>query len=138
MPLPQIVRVNPLDLQKNKAIGISIPFNGGGVFNSTLSTQAQIKSNLINLLLTSRGERIMNPQFGSDFKRLLFEPLTDILSDTIRENILTSINTFIPEITIINMDIIPNTEENSITAMVSYRLNISGTKDQIYVDFSTT
>jgi phage baseplate assembly protein W len=138
MPLPQIVRVNPLDLQKNKAIGISIPFNGGGVFNSTLSTQAQIKSNLINLLLTSRGERIMNPQFGSDFKRLLFEPLTDTLNDIIRENILISINTFIPEITIINIDITPNTEENSITAMISYRLNISGTKDQIYVDFSTT
>ncbi len=79
----------------------------------------------------------MNPQFGSDFKRLLFEPLTDILSDTIKENILTSINTFIPEIIVTNMDIIPNAEENSITAMVSYRLRISGTKDQIYIDFST-
>ena len=35
------------------------------------------------------------------------------------------------------MDIIPNTEGNSITAMVSYKLKISGNKDQIYIDFST-
>jgi phage baseplate assembly protein W len=137
MPIPQIVRVNPLDLQKSRAIGISIPFNGGGVFKSTLSTQAQIKSNLINLLLTSKGERPFNPRFGSDFKKLLFEPLTDVLTDSIKENILISINTFIPEITVTGMDIIPNTEENSITAMVSYKLKISGTKDQIYIDFST-
>jgi phage baseplate assembly protein W len=137
MPIPQIVRVDPLDLQKSRAIGVSIPFNGGGVFKSTLSTQTQIKSNLINLLLTSRGERILNPTFGSDFKKLLFEPLTDVLTESIKENILTSINTFIPEIIVTGMDIIPNTEENSITAMVSYRLRISGNKDQIYIDFST-
>jgi phage baseplate assembly protein W len=137
MPIPQIVRVDPLDLQKSRAIGISIPFNGGGVFKSTLSTQSQIKSNLINLLLTSKGERPFNPQFGSNFKRLLFEPLTDTLTESIKENILTSINTYIPEIIVTGMNITPNTEENSITAMVSYRLRISGTKDQIYIDFST-
>ena len=94
MPIPQIVRIDPLDLQKSRAVGISIPFNGGGVFKSTLSTQTQIKSNLINLLLTSKGERPFNPQFGSNFKRLLFEPLTDILTESIKENILVSINTY--------------------------------------------
>jgi phage baseplate assembly protein W len=137
MPIPQIVRVDPLDLQKSRAIGISIPFNGGGVFKSTLSTQTQIKSNLINLLLTSKGERPFNPQFGSDFKKLLFEPLTDILTESIKENILMSINTFIPEIIVTGMDIIPNIDANSISAMVSYKLKISGTKDKIYIDFST-
>jgi phage baseplate assembly protein W len=137
MPIPQIVRIDPLDLQKSRAVGVSIPFNGGGVFNSTLSTQAQIKSNLINLLLTSKGERPFNPQFGSNFKKLLFEPLTDILTESIKENILISINTYIPEIVVTGMDIIPNSEENSISAMVSYKLKISGTKDQIYIDFST-
>ena len=137
MPIPQIVRVDPLDLQKSRAIGVSLPFNGGGVFKSTLSTQAQIKSNLINLLLTNKGERPYNPNFGSDLKKLLFEPLTDTLTNSIKENILRSINTFIPDIIVTSMDIIPNTEGNSITAMVSYRLRISGNKDKIYIDFST-
>jgi phage baseplate assembly protein W len=137
MPIPQIVRVDPLDLQRSRAIGISIPFNGGGVFKSTLSTQAQIKSNLINLLLTSRGERILNPTFGSDFKRLLFEPLTDVLLDRIKENVLLSVNTYIPQITVTGMDIVPNTESNSVTASVSYTIRLSNTKDKILIDFST-
>ena len=46
MPIPQTIRVNPLDLQKNIAIGVSLPFNGPGVFNSTFTTKDQIKSNL--------------------------------------------------------------------------------------------
>ena len=48
MPIPQTIRVNPLDLQKNIAIGVSLPFNGSGVFKSTYTTKDQIKSNLTN------------------------------------------------------------------------------------------
>ena len=73
MPIPQRIRVNPLDLQKNIAIGVSLPFNGPGVFNSTYSTKEQTKSNLVNLLLTSAGERIMNPNFGTELRNFLFE-----------------------------------------------------------------
>ena len=59
MPIPQTTRVNPLDLQKNIAIGVSLPFDGpSGPFNKTYSTADQIKSNLINLLLTNKGERL--------------------------------------------------------------------------------
>ena len=54
MPIPQTIRVNPLDLQKNIVIGVSLPFNAKGVFNKTYSTKEQIKSNLINLLLTDK------------------------------------------------------------------------------------
>jgi hypothetical protein len=79
MPLPQTIRVNPLDLQKNIAIGVSLPFNGPGVFNSTYTTKDQIKSNLVNLLLTSIGERVMNPNFGTELKRFLFEGIQIVI-----------------------------------------------------------
>ena len=137
MPIPQIVRVDPLDLQKSRAIGVSVPFNGGGVFNKTYSTKAQIKSNLINLLLTSKKERINNLQFGSDLKKLVFEPLTDILISRIKETILTSINTYIPQIVVLSMDIIPNIDEQKITVNISYKLSISQDTDKLLIDFST-
>jgi phage baseplate assembly protein W len=137
MPIPQIIRVDPKDLQKSRSIGISIPFNQPKVFSKTLSTKSQIKSNLVNLLLTTRGERVLNPTFGTTFRRLLFEPLTDNLLDSVKENILISINTFIPEITVTSMDIIPDIDGNKVTAMVSYELKISKDKDKISIDFST-
>jgi phage baseplate assembly protein W len=137
MPIPQVVRIDPRDLDKNKAIGVSIPFNGGGVFKSTFSTKDQIKSNLINLLLTYKGERVLNPQFGADMPRLLFEPINNETLLKIENQIVTSVSTYIPEITITNIEITPDTNKNTIYVNVIYQLKLSGTTDNIIIDFST-
>jgi len=137
MPIPQVVRIDPRDLDKNKAIGVSIPFNGGGVFKSTFSTKDQIKSNLINLLLTYKGERVLNPQFGADLPRLLFEPINNEILLKIENQIVTSVSTYIPEITITNIEITPDTDKNTIYVNVIYQLKLSGTTDNIIIDFST-
>jgi phage baseplate assembly protein W len=135
----QITRVNPLDLQKNIAIGISLPFDGNfGPFNSTYSTQEQIKSNLINLLLTSKGERVFNPEFGSDLKKVIFEAASED-RDTrlaIQEIIVSSINTFIPEVDVTSVEVVPNVDGNAITITVNYKLKISGNSDEITVEFT--
>ena len=137
MPIPQTTRVNPLDLQKNIAIGVSLPFNGpAGPFNKTYSTKDQIKYNLINLLLTNKGERVFNPEFGADLKRILFEGIVEDISSTIQNLIITNVNIFIPEVQV--TDVVVNTdnkEKNSIAVTVVYQLRISGTSDQITVEF---
>jgi hypothetical protein len=80
----QIYRVDPRDLNRNVAVGISLPFNGPRIFNSTYSTKDQVKHNLINVLLTNKGERILNPEFGSDLRKYLFEFITDKNMDGIK------------------------------------------------------
>jgi phage baseplate assembly protein W len=136
MPIPQTIRVNPLDLQKNIAIGVSLPFNGPGVFKSTYTTKDQIKSNLINLLLTDTGERVMNPNFGTNLKRFLFEGITDNNLETLKDNILNSILSYISEITVTNITLVPNTDNNLVDLTIEYYLNISQTPDQVTVQFT--
>jgi phage baseplate assembly protein W len=136
MPIPQTIRVNPLDLQKNIAIGVSLPFNGPGVFKSTYTTKDQIKSNLINLLLTDKGERVMNPNFGTNLKRFLFEGITNNNIETLKDNILSSILTYIYEITVTNIILVPDTDNNLVSLTIEYYLNISQTPDQITVQFT--
>jgi len=136
MPIPQTIRVNPLDLQKNIAIGVSLPFNGPGVFKSTYTTKDQIKSNLINLLLTDTGERVMNPNFGTNLKRFLFEGITDSSLDLLKNNILISILNYISEITVTNITLVPNTDNNLVDLTIEYYLNISQTPDQVTVQFT--
>jgi phage baseplate assembly protein W len=133
MPIPQTIRVNPLDLQKNIAIGVSLPFNKP--FNSTYTTKDQIKSNLVNLLLTTRGERIMNPLFGTGLRDFLFEGITDFNIENLRLDLINSINLFIPEISVVNIDITSSYDSNSIELNLSYLLNISNTPDQVTVQF---
>lgn len=136
MPIKETIRINPLDLQGNIAIGVSLPFNGAGVFNSTYSTNEQIKSNFINLLLTNKGERIMNPEFGCDLKKVLFENITDEIDELINNLIKTNTYIFIPEISILDIIINKdNQDENKIEITINYRIKISGSVEQITVQF---
>jgi phage baseplate assembly protein W len=136
MPIPQTIRVNPLDLQKNIAIGVSLPFNGPAVFNSTYTTKDQIKSNLVNLLLTSIGERVMNPNFGCELKRFVFEGINENNISDLKISINNSISLYIPEITVSSIDVISNKDSNLIDITVSYVLNISNNADQVTVQFN--
>jgi len=135
MPIPRVIRVNPLDLQKNIAIGVSLPFNAPGVFKSTYTTKDQIKSNLVNLLLTDIGERVMNPAFGTNLRRFIFEGITTTNTELLRENIINSISIYIPEVTVQNITITPNADYNLISLSIDYILNISNTPDQVTVQF---
>jgi len=138
MPLPQTIQVNPLDLQGNIAIGVSLPFNGpSGPFNSTYSTKDQIKSNLINLLLTNKGERIMNPEFGCDLGRVLFEGITDDTKEDIKNLINTNVSIFVPEVQLndIIVEEASQYNNNAISVTVKYKIRISQNADQITVQF---
>ena len=135
MPIPQTIRVNPLDLRKNIAIGVSLPFKGP--FKSTFTTKDQIKSNLINLLLTNKGERVMNPTFGCNIKNQLFQNITTQLQQNIIDIIIEAVNTFIPEIRLLDVVVSPDIDSNSISITIDYQIIISRTPGQVTIQFET-
>jgi uncharacterized protein len=53
----------------------------------TLYDTALVKQNLINQLNTVKGERLMNPEFGTIIWNLIYDPLTDALKQQIQEDI---------------------------------------------------
>jgi len=126
-------KINHID-NTDKAIGISLPFNGKGVFNKTYDTKTQIKSNLINLLLTYKGERIENPEFGADLPRLLFEPIDDILYDRIKNNITNNVRIYIPQVLIGEINIDPDEDNNTIIVNIKYKIVLSNTLDEINIE----
>jgi|694.fasta_scaffold04422_14 phage baseplate assembly protein W len=73
--------------------GITLPIAHGpqGYFNQSYSILEQVKSNLNFLLRTKKGERRMNPEFGSGLWNILFENYTDnitpLIEDVIRKDI---------------------------------------------------
>lgn len=95
------------DLQKNVAIGIKLPFisKGGGLFQQSYTTQDQAISNLKNLLLTRKGERLYQPAFGTDIYDTLFEQITDTTLFGLRDSILTAISFWLPYITVNELNV---------------------------------
>jgi phage baseplate assembly protein W len=86
----------------NSAYGITLPVQRGnsGYFNQAFSSFEQAKSNLKNLLLTNKGERILQPDFGTGLQELLFEQITDDLEIQLESLITDSVNFWLPYIDI--------------------------------------
>jgi hypothetical protein len=89
------------------AYGITLPVKNGntGFFESAFSSYEQAKSNLKNLLLTKKGERVMQPNFGTGLSSLLFEQMDDSFEERLKETITNSVNFWLPYISIEEIDV---------------------------------
>jgi phage baseplate assembly protein W len=120
----ELGRVSVQDLSENdyKSLGISInqTSNSNGVFAVNYTTLSQVKYNLINLILTKKGERVMQPEFGCDIWRILFEPIIEGQIDAeIERTVTEAVNIWLPYI---NVDqILFDYDENDID---NHRVNL--------------
>ena len=112
----------PIDLDRRKAVGVSLPFNGSGVFNSTYTTRDQIKSNIINYVLTNPGERVFDPNFGFGLIRYIFNNLEPINIKNLEDDLAQSLENTFPNITVNNVTLIPIYEQNAINIQIVYSI----------------
>ncbi len=89
------------------AYGITLPLKrgGNGYFEQAFTSFEQTKSNLKNLLLTKRGERVMQPEFGTGLDSLLFEPMDGSFESNLRDTITQTVNYWLPYVNIEDIEI---------------------------------
>ena len=93
-----------------------------------------IKQAIVNLLLTNKGERLMNPTYGSDIRSYLFEPMDFGTANQIKNNIRDTIETFEPRIRVLQISATPNFDDNGFDITMTY--SIVGTDTPpVTVDF---
>jgi phage baseplate assembly protein W len=124
MAVRQIYRLNPQDFGQPKGIGISVLYsNNTSVFKSTVTTKDQIKSNLINYVLTNKGERLYDPNFGGDVRRAIFDANDDSTFDVIATRLETEILQYVPNIILQSIIIKRAPDENLVNIIINYQLN---------------
>jgi phage baseplate assembly protein W len=147
-----IYQYKPFIDPSSTAVGIKLPFNqaavgkddrsatvgnvlsgsfqktdGKGVFSLSYTTEDQAISNLTNLLLTRKGERYMQPNFGTDIYDSIFEQNTDVLADSLESSLQDDINFWLPYITLINVDVFRDVRnENALNIRIVFRVTNVG------------
>lgn len=101
----ELGKVNVTDLAVNDykilGIGINKRSDKGGIFAVNYTTLSQAKDNLKNLILTRKGERILNPTFGCDIHKVLFEQIDgELIENKIENSILDAVSMWLPYLNI--------------------------------------
>ena len=115
---------------------INITFKKHPVTNDVVVSKdaSAIKQSIVNLLMTNKGERVYQPEYGSDLRRFLFEPMDFATAAAIQSNIVSTIKKFEPRIGILSLEAIPNFDDNGFDVEMTYE--IRGTDNPpVNVDF---
>ena len=107
-------------MANGKYINIRYPFQNSdkGFFLALNDTDADaIKSDLLHLILTRKGQRLYNPDFGTDLLRFIFEPNDSLTLGKIKEEITTVVKKYLPNLQINDVSV-TQSEESEYAAVV--------------------
>jgi len=105
-------------MANGKSYGIQFPFalpNKGTYVEITETADAEIRTDLIHLLLTRKGSRYYLPDFGTRLYEYLFEPLDGPTFSSIEAEIRESVNQYMPNLKLTNITI-TTADDNDLNA----------------------
>ena len=121
------------------AYGITLPIKKGntGYFEQAFTSFEQSKANLKNLLLTAKGERIMQPEFGTGLQSLLFEPMDDTFEDRLQDVITQTVSYWLPYINIEEIDVeMTDAMKDNHTARMTIQFTVGNTIETQEITFT--
>jgi phage baseplate assembly protein W len=134
--------VTEINNNEDKFVGIGFPlgFNvEGRLFNQTKTVLDQAKSNLRNLLLTTPGERVGQPDFGCNLIDVLFDQNIVEISNRVDEIIREAVSQQLPYILINDIFVSSAVDDsNQLNIQLEFSVTLDpDTFDSLLIQFNT-
>jgi phage baseplate assembly protein W len=121
------------------AYGLTLPIKRGntGYFEQAFTSFEQTKANLKNLLMTKKGERLMQPEFGTGLDSLLFEPMDATFETELQDTITETVSYWLPYVNIEEIDIeMTDAMKDQHTANISIQFTVGNTIETQEITFT--
>jgi len=116
-------------MAQKQYFGIKYPFLADsvtGFYVAANETVAEkVRSQLMHIVFTPKGQRIRNPEFGTDLIKFIFDQNDEMSWESVKTEISESVNRWATNITLRDIQVVKN-EENE--AEVFVRLDYSVTE----------
>ena len=104
-------------MAKKQYFGIKYPFKSEGFQNFYIDANSSIKekvrSQLMHIVFTPKGQRIRNPEFGTDLIKFIFEPNDKITWESVKNEVTESVKRWATNISLNGIQIVKNEEDES-------------------------
>lgn len=144
----------PIDQQPRNAVGLAYPFStafdqeklktlnfnssslsGNIPFKLNYTTSDQLKSNVITYFSTKKGERFLNPNYGSNISNYLFEQITDNTVGNIEQLIKDELTLNFPQISLKSIEVLQSIDEQQIVVSLNYSV-FNNEEDTLEINFN--
>lgn len=111
---------------KIQKYGIKFPFtadNDDNLFIDLNTTYTEsIKSQVLHVIFTPKGQRLRDPEFGTDLLRYIFEPSDDTAFEDIKSEITMQIMRYVPSVEFKDINVYKEDETNGngIVVVIEY------------------
>jgi len=115
---------------------LAFPFRVGadGRTAAPASDAEHVRDELLQLLLTSLGERLFLPEFGGGLRRLVFEPASDTLRNVVKARITQALSRWLGQrLTVEMLDVVWDSDAATLEVTLQYRP--AGSTDSRVVKF---
>ena len=114
----------PLQRVSQSFKDISMSFGANPLTNDLIAIKNAnaISRSVRNIVMTIPGEKPFNENFGSKVSGLLFENVDDITAAVIADEIEESIKNYEPRVSLKNVEVFPDFDNNSFDAVVTYNI----------------
>lgn len=123
-----------------KGINFKLPFTEsieGGVFDVNKLTSQALTDDLLSLLTTRKGNRVMRSNIYSPIYDYINEPIDDITIDNLQRDISIKINEFLPQIEVFEIRITPFEDENTLQIKILFTVkNYFNVKQSLVLNFA--
>lgn len=104
----------------SRYININYPFkdsNKGFFLDLNSDDNSAIKADLMHLILTRKGQRLYNPDFGTNLLNYIFEPNDNITLSQIKDEITTVVKKYLPKLQINNISVQDSTDNDYVAVV---------------------
>lgn len=111
-------------------LGIAFPFQvGSTAFPAPVYDADLIKQSIIQILLTTPGERVFRPDFGSNIQAVVFENTGSALVQMVRATVLSAITKWEPRVIIQAIEV--NTVDTTVYVDIDFVINYTSQPDTL-------
>jgi len=122
----------PLERVKQGYKDLSMSFKSNPLTDDLigLKNESAIARSVKNLVFMQKGEKFFDPDFGSEVSASLFENIDEVTAITIQDDIEYMITTHEPRVDVINVEALPNYDNNQFDVVIVYNIKGSDTPPQ--------
>ena len=115
-------------MSKRQFFGVKYPFQNESEDNRFVdlneSYEEKMKSELLHIIFTPKGQRYRNPDFGTDLIKNIFEPNDSETWGAIKSEIRTQVSKYLPNIMFKDINVyVDENNENAAYAEIQYTVN---------------